>query len=79
MAYMNYSMANATDFKFVSDTPPTTGAANPNYYTMADADKRDAGVSAAGFWKGQKYFLIASPVLNAVAGLLGVYLVVFNK
>lgn len=74
MAYMNYSLAKSGEFKFTSETKSDVG-----YYTMASSDARDKGVSAPMFWKSRKYFLIAGPVMNAVAGLLGVYLLVFNK
>ena len=70
--YTSYSMANSVDFKFKSNT-----YADNDYVTVDTKDNRRDAVSATAFWSTNKYLVIAPPILNVVAGLMGAYLLMF--
>ena len=71
-SYQSYSMANSIDFEFASDTNT-----DPNYLVLKSADNRKNAVTASAFWSSNKYLIIAPPLLNIVAGVIGAYLLMF--
>lgn len=72
-SYTNYSMAYALDFEFTSDNEQQLN----DFLKVKDVATRKNAVSAAKFWSTNKYLVLAPPLLNVVAGLMGAYLLMF--